>query len=105
MHYRAPAPGALANAAAISYIAATSMSSDPQDPAAPLRAPETPGARMPRAILRDLRTQGLAFVGRKSLATVRRKSQFLRYRYNLRSLVRSPDRGRGVRRWPRRARR
>jgi hypothetical protein len=45
---------------------------------------------MPRALLRDLREHGLAFVGRKTLAVMRRERQRLRYRFNLRRLRMTP---------------
>jgi hypothetical protein len=55
------------------------------------RHPPRPRVRLPRALLRDLSAHGLAYVGRKTLAVVRRERQRLRYRWNLRSLRYDPD--------------
>ena len=67
------------------------MSSEHQSAGAASKTPPQPSARMTRAILRDLREKGPAFVCRKTAENLRRRYQFSRYRYNLRRLSRSPD--------------
>jgi hypothetical protein len=58
-------------------------SSEPTSPPEE-RRPARPRVRLPRALWRDLREHGLAFVGRKTVGVVRRERQRLRYRHNLR---------------------